>query len=216
MEENLVDYVTEERNGSRFWNDGTKVETSIAEFTSCNIIEVEVGTNCPQGGDSGHGGKTYFRIEDLGSTDMSCIVTGQSCGNAGCIEITFGGDCECDTFIEALEWAVKKLKEQRNPILTKEEPVSPKEQKKILFNEYLNDLAIHYRTNNSLKGMSQIGAKYPVQVITREQFYECGLNIAAKEGVVLWRAFTDAVYAYIKDREKTTEAPCYVDYKNQK
>lgn len=91
--------------------DGVNVNTFVEEYTSCNIIEVEVGTTGYCGGDSGHGGRTYFRIKDLSSTDMSCKVTGTSCGNAGEVELSFGGDCELDTFISALEFALDKLKE---------------------------------------------------------------------------------------------------------
>lgn len=91
--------------------DGVDVPTQTREMVSANVIEVEVGTTGHRGGDSGHGGRTYFRIKDLGSTDMSAKITGESCGNAGEIEISFGGDCELDTFIEALEFALKTLKE---------------------------------------------------------------------------------------------------------
>lgn len=87
--------------------------------------------------------------------------------------------------------------------------VSPAEQKKIHFNEYVNELAAHYKKTGSLKGMSVIRAKYPVQAITREQFYECGINLAAKNGAQLEREFTDKVYEYIKDKKKTKEAPQY-------
>ena len=31
--------------------------------TSANILTVRVGTNCPQGGDSGHGGKTVLSLQ---------------------------------------------------------------------------------------------------------------------------------------------------------
>ena len=31
-------------------------------ITSANILQVSAGTNCPQGGDAGHGGRTYFKI----------------------------------------------------------------------------------------------------------------------------------------------------------
>lgn len=92
--------------------DGVKVETISAEIVSANIIEVEVGTTGHCGGDTGHGGRTYFRIKDLASTDMNAKITGESCGNAGEVEISFGGDCELDTFIQALEFALTVLKNQ--------------------------------------------------------------------------------------------------------
>lgn len=93
--------------------------------------------------------------------------------------------------------------------LTQETPVSTKEQKRRYFNEYMNELAVHYKKTGSLKGMSAICAKYPVQAITKEQFYLCGMNIAAKKGLFLDRPFTDKVYEFIKDRKGNAEAPLF-------
>ena len=89
----------------RVLDDGTTIETFSKQIISCNIITVEAGTTGRMGGDSGHGGRTYFRISDDASTDMNCNVNGESCGHACQIEIMFGGDCELETFIEALEFA---------------------------------------------------------------------------------------------------------------
>ena len=50
--------------------DGTEISTYTREVISANILEVEAGTTGYMGGDSGHGGRTYFRISDCGSTDM--------------------------------------------------------------------------------------------------------------------------------------------------
>jgi hypothetical protein len=93
---------------------GVKVPTCIREFSSANIIEVEVGTTGLCGGDTGHGGRTYLRIKDLSSTDMSCRLSGNSCGDTGQIEIMLGGDCELGTFDEALEFAAETLRDQIN------------------------------------------------------------------------------------------------------
>ena len=54
--------VTERR---RKLEDGTEITTYTREVISCNILQVEAGTNGFQGGDSGHGSRTYFRIKDL-------------------------------------------------------------------------------------------------------------------------------------------------------
>jgi hypothetical protein len=102
--------------------DGIEVKTFIDQSPNCNILSYEVGTTGPQGGDTGHGGRTYFRISDDASTDMRCIVkthdgkTHEFDGAADVaqIEIMFGGDSELDTFIEALEFAAEKLRAQRN------------------------------------------------------------------------------------------------------
>jgi len=90
---------------------GVDVETWKREITHCNILEIEAGTTGFQGGDTGHGGRTYLRLKDLGSTDIKANVVKD---NYGCTEVTIelGGDAELETFIEALEFAVKVLKEQ--------------------------------------------------------------------------------------------------------
>lgn len=92
--------------------DGVGVKTKIAEITSCNILEVEVGTTGFCGGDSGHGGRTYFRIKDLASTDINASVITDKYGDTEGITVELGGDTELQTFIEALEFAVKVLKDQ--------------------------------------------------------------------------------------------------------
>lgn len=115
--------------------DGYEVPVREKEITNANIIKVEVGTNGIRGGDSGHGSRTHFAIENVSSTDMKLAFDGGDayCGHVdvgdvrmkcregmhGCeiqaerIEIEFGGDDELDSFVEALEFAVATLKEQR-------------------------------------------------------------------------------------------------------
>lgn len=95
--------------------DGIAVRTYEKEFVSANILGVSVGTTGYRGGDSGHGGRTYLRIEDLASSDIDVNVT-RGYANNEFISASFslGGDCELDTFIEALEFAVEALKEQRS------------------------------------------------------------------------------------------------------
>lgn len=85
---------------------GKEVETWTAELLGINILEVEVGTNGFKGGDTGHGSRTYFRLKDLGSTDIVA-----SC-DEGEVEIEFGGDAELESFIESLEFSLKVLKDQ--------------------------------------------------------------------------------------------------------
>ncbi len=38
------------------------------EIVGCNIFKCSVNTNCPKGGDGGHGGFTIFKLENEGST----------------------------------------------------------------------------------------------------------------------------------------------------
>lgn len=87
---------------------GINIETEKYQEIDCNIIEVETGTNCPKGGDNGHGGRTYLRIQDISATFIK--ITQLSNGNG--VELELCGDSECSTLIKALEFAVTKLKEQ--------------------------------------------------------------------------------------------------------
>lgn len=95
--------------------DGIAVPVVETEITNANIIKVTAGTTGYRGGDSGHGGRTYFSIQDLASTDMRVRVNGGEWKDLMCegpVEIAFGGDAELDTFIESLELAVRILKAQ--------------------------------------------------------------------------------------------------------
>ncbi len=91
-----------------------EIEIYGKEFVSCNILRAEVGTNCPQGGDTGHGGRTILRLIDEAATDISIKVDGQPLGSIKTLEILLGGDTECDTFMNALNFALNVLKDH-NP-----------------------------------------------------------------------------------------------------
>src|SRR5581483_9882659 len=90
--------------------DERTVAVSTEEFSSANILRVTVGTNCPHGGDTGHGGRTVLILEDLGGTDLRCSCDGGPVSSTQRIEIVLGGDTECDTFIDALEYAAQTLR----------------------------------------------------------------------------------------------------------
>jgi hypothetical protein len=79
------------------------------EITSANILQVRAGTTGPCGGDAGHGCRTVFELEDAGGTDIHVDVLEHG------VRIRLGGDCELETFIQALEWAAKTLREQSHP-----------------------------------------------------------------------------------------------------
>lgn len=85
---------------------GRKVTTWKADFEHFNILEAEVGTTGFEGGDTGHGGRTYFRLKNGASTDMVPRCTEDE------VEIKFGGDAELKTFVEALEFSLNTLKKQ--------------------------------------------------------------------------------------------------------
>jgi len=104
--------VTEKR---RKLEDGTEITTYTRDVVSCNILQVEAGTNGYQGGDSGHGSRTYFRIQDEASTDMEIKPIPSRYGCDG-FEVTLGGDCELETMIRALKFIVKVLEEESQEV----------------------------------------------------------------------------------------------------
>ena len=91
------------------------------EIATANIMAVEVGTNCPQGGDSGHGGRTVLRLLDYSSTAMAASINGSALVPAQKIEIILGGDCEHHAMIEALEFAVRVLRGQTEGLTVRRE-----------------------------------------------------------------------------------------------
>lgn len=80
------------------------------EIMDCNILGVKVATTGYCGGDSGHGSRTYLRLENKASTDMKIRLTNNNKG----VEIILGGDAELKTFIQALRWAADSLDELSN------------------------------------------------------------------------------------------------------
>ena len=99
------------KENSRILKDGTELTTYTRDVVSANILEVEAGTTGYQGGDSGHGGRTYFRIEDAASTDMEVRSYVNKYGCPG-FEVFLGGDCELETMIRALKFITKVLEEE--------------------------------------------------------------------------------------------------------
>ena len=89
--------------------DGTTITTFSRDIYNANVLEVEAGTNGYQGGDSGHGSRTYFRIENAGGTDIEAHLIGPY-GTDG-IEVSLGGDCELETIITALKFIIKVLED---------------------------------------------------------------------------------------------------------
>ena len=90
--------------------DGTEISTYTREVISANILEVEAGTTGYMGGDTGHGGRTYFRIKDCAATDMNVRTFMDKYGSKG-FEVFLGGDCELETMIRALKFITKVLED---------------------------------------------------------------------------------------------------------
>lgn len=101
----------DEVRGRKRTVNGVTIDTFEYDAEDFNILTAEAGTNGFQDGDSGHGCRTYIRIEDQGGTDIH-VKPIRSCGEVSGVEITLGGDSELSTIIEALEFIVETLKEK--------------------------------------------------------------------------------------------------------
>ena len=95
--------------------DGITFPTRKCTINNFNILSVEAGTTGLQGGDSGHGCRTFFSIKDEASTDIKVKALkdykydfGKDIG----FEVRLGGDAELTTVIEALKFIVQTLEEQ--------------------------------------------------------------------------------------------------------
>lgn len=73
------------------------------------MLQVEAGSTGKCGGDSGYGCRTYFRIEDVASTDMKINKISDRYGFVSGFEVILGGDSELDSIIEALKFIVDVL-----------------------------------------------------------------------------------------------------------
>ncbi len=83
---------------------GIPVPAEVEEFSSANTLRVTAGTNCLKGGDSGHGGRTILILDGSGNTDIHFSVNGDR------VKVVLGGDTECETLIDGLEFAAKTLR----------------------------------------------------------------------------------------------------------
>ena len=95
---------------------GTEITTYSRDVVSCNILEVEAGTTGYMGGDSGHGGRTYFSIKDAACTDMDVRVMHDRFDGCTGFEVSLGGDCELETMISALKFITKVLEDQSKEV----------------------------------------------------------------------------------------------------
>ena len=68
------------------------------------------------GGDTGHGGRTFFSIKDAACTDMDVRVLRDRFGNSEGFEVMLGGDCELETMIRSLKFITKVLEEEAKEV----------------------------------------------------------------------------------------------------
>lgn len=79
------------------------------ELNNANILDVVAGTTGYEGGDSGHGCRTYIRIQNKGGTDLRINKIGSEYWDQG-VEIILGGDTELYTIIDGLKFIINVLK----------------------------------------------------------------------------------------------------------
>lgn len=200
-------------NPTECWTDekevnGVRLPIIGASYMSCNALGVEVGTAGFCGGDSGHGSRTYFSLRNIADTDMTVSIDGKVY-NPELVEFLFGGDCELETFIQSLEFALKILKLQAN---VKTE-VNSKKYRQTLFFGYLGDLMNLYSMTGKLSGMSKLQTKYNITSLTQAQFFSLGLHQAVRDSNFrLTEGFANAVYDYVLDKSKSITMPNYQDY----
>lgn len=86
------------------------IEIKTKTIEDACVLKVGVGTNCPMGGDAGHGGRTVFRLTDKGGTAMSVSVNGLPHEYVEQFELVLSGDAEYVSFVNALYFALHHLK----------------------------------------------------------------------------------------------------------
>ncbi len=107
----------EVRENRKLLMDGTEITTFERDVISANILEVEAGTTGYCGGDTGSGSRTYFRIKNVGCTDM-CVraIRRPYQSEADELEVILGGDCELETMIRALKFITKVLEDESREV----------------------------------------------------------------------------------------------------
>lgn len=91
---------------------GTPIVTYERDIWDANVLEAEAGTTGFMGGDAGHGGKTYFRIQDGVGTAINAIPLKGRNGESEGLEVLLSGDAELRTVITALKFIVSVLEDE--------------------------------------------------------------------------------------------------------
>lgn len=92
-----------------------KITLYRKEFQNTNCLVAKAGSNCPQGGDAGHGGRTVLSFKDMGGTVLDVAVEDEDghehrIEQAAWVSLIFSGDAEHKTAIQALEFILGVLK----------------------------------------------------------------------------------------------------------
>lgn len=99
------------KSGSHRCPDGTIINVRKKEITNACCLEVIAGTNGYQGGDAGHGSRTFIRVMDTGCTSMTVKRLENKWGEQG-FSVELAGDCELQNLIWGLQFVVDVLRDQ--------------------------------------------------------------------------------------------------------
>jgi hypothetical protein len=103
---------TGEDRRNRVFVDGKSIETTIREFKDFTRMGVEVGSNGLQGGDAGHGSRTYIRLYDMGGGYKLEFRIRKGKYDHDDLLITAGGDDELQTLAEVFRFVAGQLDEK--------------------------------------------------------------------------------------------------------
>ncbi len=110
---------THEEGIRRFYDplnnlDPIEIPTETAQHMCYCNLAYEAGTNGYCGGDTGHGGRTYLRLEEVGSGEVDMYVRVNGGAKVDCtkLEIFFGGDDELDAIKKCLKFMLETLEKQ--------------------------------------------------------------------------------------------------------
>ena len=85
-----------------------KVVTWGREITSCNMLEVEAGTN----GYHGENSRAYLRVTTLSKADFYARVKTNEAGQPVSVELCFGGNDGINAILRVLDFAKQVLSDQ--------------------------------------------------------------------------------------------------------
>lgn len=92
----------------------------VKHVTGFCLVDIAAGTNCPQGGDAGHGGRTFLEVhQECGYVDVEVWINGKCerfYGASG-FRVMVAGDDECRWFARALSFGLECIRKSWPDIL---------------------------------------------------------------------------------------------------
>jgi hypothetical protein len=98
---------------------------TVYDGNGCFFAMLRVGSNCPQGGDAGHGGRTLIELVNEGMACEVHVANGPEAWvvrNPSMVRLVLGGDMEHDTITTLLHGIAGLLRNNYVPCLESSEP----------------------------------------------------------------------------------------------